>query len=460
MLLVNPSSNFRGAFVCRAVAALFCALTASGVMAAQPAAGASPQGWVVAIGGALQADNAAVWSRLVETAGGKGSRWVVLPTASEVPEQSGRTIVETLQRYGAVAEVIPLSARIAGRDVTKDVRDADLIARIAQSRGVFFTGGAQGRITDALLVDGKPTPMLDAINDVLRKGGVIAGSSAGAAVMPRVMIRDIPDQLKVMRDGLTMGRDIDRGLAFVGNELFVDQHCVKRGRIGRMLMAMALQRYAIGVCVEENTAAFIRDGLMEAVGAAHLVVVDLRDAVVERAPPLQIKGGVLHAIGRGDQYDLRTYRVIVPTSKAGRKIDPASRDFAPYYGAVPFYADMLGDRTIVNAMSTLLDSHEREAKGLAFRLTNATDVKGRTGFEFRLTKRAGTYGYAPKSGEGADYSVIGIGLDVLPVIMSSPLYVPVAIPPGVAPAAARAAKAGENTDSNATPVAGQVEKTK
>ncbi len=453
-LFFQERRNFRGL--------LLSAIVWTGAAAAQSVSNAA-SGTVAAIGGALQADNAAVWSRLVDASGGKGSRWVVLPTASGVPEQSGRAIVETLQRYGAVAEVIPLSARIAGRDVTKDVRDPDLIARITQSRGVFFTGGAQGRITDALLVDGKPTPMLDAINDVLRRGGVIAGSSAGAAVMPRVMIRDIPDQLKVMRDGLTMGRDIDRGLAFVGNELFVDQHCVKRGRIGRMLLTMALQRYAIGVCVEENTAAFIRDGVMEAVGASHLVVVDLRDATVEPAPPLQIKGALLHAIERGDQYNLRSHRVIIPAGKAGRKIDPSAKDFAPYYGAVPFFADMLGDRTIVNAMSTLLDSREREAKGLAFRPANTKEAAGdeaRTGFEFRLTKRADTYGYAPKSGEGADYGVINIGLDVLPVKMASPLYVPAVAPPGIAAKPADAAKAGENASVNATPVAGQVEKTK
>jgi cyanophycinase len=432
----------------RAAIFAFTMLWSTAFAAAPTNTASQAGGTVAAIGGALQSDNTAVWSRLVEAAGGKGSRWVVLPTASGAPEQSGRAIVETLQRYGAVAEVIPLSARIAGRDVTKDVRDAGLIARIAQSRGVFFTGGAQGRITDALFVDGKPTPMLEAINDVLRRGGVIAGSSAGAAVMPRVMIRDIPDQLKVMREGLTMGRDIDRGLAFVGNELFVDQHCVKRGRIGRMLLTMALQRYAIGVCVEENTAAFIRDGVMEAVGASHLVVVDLRDASVERAPPLQIKGGLLHAIERGDQYNLRTHQVIVPASKAGRKIDPSAGDFAPYYGAVPFYADMLGDRTIVNAMSTLLDSREREAKGLAFRPANAKDAAGdeaRTGFEFRLSKRADTYGYAPKSGEGTDYGVFNISLDVLPVKMASPLYVPVpAAAAALSSDAAKVTKAGEN----------------
>ncbi|MFN7222154.1 MAG: Type 1 glutamine amidotransferase-like domain-containing protein, partial [Burkholderiales bacterium] len=146
--------------------------------AATPAAKAA-RGSVVAIGGALQDNNVEVWSRLVALAGGKSGRWLVIPTASGDPTKSGEAAIALLKRQGATAEMIPLSTKLgSAADLAALVKDPAWLKKLGTARGVYFTGGDQARITDALLTsDGQATPMLDAIRALLQRGGVVAGSS-------------------------------------------------------------------------------------------------------------------------------------------------------------------------------------------------------------------------------------------------------------------------------------------
>ena len=238
---------------------------AVGLLLAHPAAAAlvayldafpgDAEGWLeladaqLAIGGALRSDNDEVWGRIVQLAGGKGSRFVVFGTASEDPEASARQAVELLQRRGAVAEALPVAPKFGWVDLDKVVRDPALIAKVRQAKGVFFTGGLQERIVDVLQPRGQPTPMLEAIWDVYRKGGVVAGTSAGAAIMSKVMFRDAPSVMNVLKGQLQDGKQLDGGLGFVGPDVFVDQHFLKRGRFGRMIPAMVAKGYKLGLGV-------------------------------------------------------------------------------------------------------------------------------------------------------------------------------------------------------------------
>ena len=72
-----------------------------------------PQGSLVIIGGALRVDNAVVWQRIVQQAGGKGAKIAVIPAAAGSPEKSGGFAVESLNQHGAQAFMIPLSVRHA-----------------------------------------------------------------------------------------------------------------------------------------------------------------------------------------------------------------------------------------------------------------------------------------------------------------------------------------------------------
>ena len=209
----------------------------------------SPAGTVIVIGGALKADSNAVWQRIVDEAGGPGAPIAVFPTAAYEPERTGAHIVAALNRCGARAEAVPIAPHLAGVDLQAALNDPALIARVAASRAVFFSGGAQEYLVDTLQPAGQPTPMLGAIRAVFAAGGVIAGTSAGAAVMSRLMFRDAMDNLAVLKGQWRAGQEYDRGFGFVDPALLVDQHgytlanadltiICERPRIGPHVQAM------------------------------------------------------------------------------------------------------------------------------------------------------------------------------------------------------------------------------
>src|SRR5512137_1766540 len=94
-------------------------------------------GPAVAIGGALRDDNTAVYSRLIELAGGKGARFVVLATASGDPQAAADGQVAALKAHGAIAEALPVAPELKGVDLAQAVRVPELIAKVRAASGVF-----------------------------------------------------------------------------------------------------------------------------------------------------------------------------------------------------------------------------------------------------------------------------------------------------------------------------------
>jgi len=393
-------------------------------------AAAESAGICVPIGGALKFDNAEVWSRLVALAGGPGSDWVVLPIAAGRPQRSGQQIANALQRAGARAEVLPVAAGWPGVDVAQAVRDPVLVASVRAARGVIFSGGAQERITAALAPDGAATPLLDAIRELQRRGGVVAGTSAGAAVMSATMFRDAQDSLSVLRNGARMGREIDRGLGFVGDKLFIDQHFLRRGRIGRMVPVMWQQGYRLGLGVEENSAAIVNGDQVEVIGGKGALLVDLRDATHDASlGAFNLRGIRLSYLDRGDRHDLSSgITTPSPQKLAEPVIDASLPGFKPYHRQAPFIADMLGDTAIANAMGQLIDNAEDQLFGLAFDgralRSPRSDAQAALGFEFRLYRGPGSRGWFTGAFGGEDYTVVNLYLDITPVRIGQPLYRP------------------------------------
>lgn len=390
-------------------------------------------GTAIAIGGALKIDNHAVWSRIVQEAGGAGSRFAVLATAAENPQRSGERIAKALQQAGAVAEFIPVSPRLPEQLLLRD--DAELAARVAAMQGVFFSGGAQELIVDTLRPGGRETRLLQAVRQVLARGGVVAGTSAGAAIMSDWMFRDAQNALAVLKGALREGKEIDRGLGFAGPALFVDQHFLKRGRIGRLLPVMQAKGYRWGLGVEEDSAALIRGEQIEVIGARGALLVDLREA--QAAPQhgaFGLRGARLSFLDRGDRFDLGNGELLPAEAKRAGRIDPNAAGFKPYFRSAGFFPDLLGDNAIVHAMAQLVDSPDRELHGLAFdgrrlRGGDASD-ESQLGFEFRLYKGVDTLGWFTGAWGGEDYSLHRVLLDVRPVRMAQPLYRPWQSQPG------------------------------
>jgi cyanophycinase len=408
-------------------------LALGSALAQVPVAGSpqvAPKGYAVVIGGALKADNDDVWARLVALSGGKGARWVVFGTASEYPDKTARRIGDLLEARGAVAESLPVAPQLKWVDLDKAVRDPALLETVRNASGIFFSGGAQERIVDTFAPGGRPTPMLNAIWEVYQRGGVVAGTSAGAAIMSTVMFRDALSVMNVMKGQLRDGKEVDRGLGFVGPNLFVDQHFLKRGRFGRMIPLMLAKGYKLGLGVDENSAAIVQGDQIEIIGAKGGLLVDLREVKTDAAnPALNATGIRLSYLDRGDRYDLGQHRVLPSDRKLrGGKIDPAAPDYKPEFSTDPFYTDMLGDTTISNAMAFLIDSNQPELRGLAFdpkaSIKDPKDPKADLGFSFRLYKGPGSLGWYSDELGADEYTVFSLYLDIAPVRMSRPLFSP------------------------------------
>src|SRR5262249_8568256 len=155
-----------------------------------------------------------------------------------------------------------------GRDVDYKAAAADPanVGKLRHANAIWFSGGDQTRITRVLLEpDGKKTPALEAIWEAYRKGAVIGGTSAGTAIMSRQMFTNPKTALGMLKYGITKD-DVGPGLGFVGDDWFVDQHFLVRGRFARTLQAMEYLGYQYGIGVDEDTALVVKEGKFQVIG--------------------------------------------------------------------------------------------------------------------------------------------------------------------------------------------------
>ncbi|HEY9639969.1 MAG TPA: cyanophycinase [Coleofasciculaceae cyanobacterium] len=380
---------------------------------------------LVAIGGALRFDNAEVFNRIIELAGGSGSNICVFPTASGSPKKNGQRVVDAFNQHGATAIFMPVAVKGLDVEYTKAVNDPALIQQVQKCTGIYFIGGDQGRITQALYTQsGDRTPMLDAIWDVFNKGGVVGGSSAGAAILSTTMFKDAIDVLSTLKVGVKEGSSIDRGLGFVGPDLFIDQHFLTRGRFARALVAMQAKHYKLGIGVDENTALVIEpaSGKVDVIGYKGAIVVDLSEATTQSdMAKFNIHNAKLTYLDRGDAFNYKTKTITPSPAKQELTVNPNDPKYEPYFTEEIFTGDILENTAVVDLMSNLIDNTHHEAIGLSF--SKAKDVvEPELGFEFKFYTGTDSIGYYTGALGGEDYTVENIHLDVTPMQLSEPLY--------------------------------------
>lgn len=376
---------------------------------------AAPKGTLVIIGGGLRGENEPVWERIVELAGGKGARIAVFGSASASPERAAKLDAQRLSFYGADAFVVPVAVRLKGTDYRAAANDPVLAAQVSSAAGAYFVGGDQARITEALRnPDGSNTLMLNALWEMYRRGGVIAGTSAGAAIMSKTMFYNVSSVLSTLKRGVADGMELAPGLGFIGDDVFVDQHLLVRGRFARMLPAMMAKGYKMGLGIDENTCMIIhptRD--VEVLGYKGALLIDLNNAT--QAPgDFNLSNARLSYLDNGDRFNLTTHKFTPSPDKLSGKFDPAN----PYYKGPLFTADVLGHTTIVDLMTKLADSDQPDAIGIAF--GSPRDLQADLGFEFRLSRISDSVGYASSVADA--YSVYNIRLDIRPIKIQQPFY--------------------------------------
>lgn len=407
---VLPVGSLPGV-VLGALISMSVAMTAAPALAAEPAPPSSgaPRGTLVVLGGAVKDASEPLWQAVVQAAGGPGALVLVLPTASSDPERAARVTAEQLQRRGARTEVMPIAPRWPGSSEAQaraQAHEAAWVARVQAAGGLYMTGGEQDRLMDVLRPQGRDTPLLAAIRALHARGGVVAGTSAGAAVMSETAIRGLDDPFDALLRPLTAD-ELGQGFGLAPEAVVTDQHFLKRGRVARLVRVLLQSGRPLGLGVEEDSAALVRDGVAEAIGARGLLLVDASAAVVERAAPLQVRGLRLSYVDRGDRFDLRTRRVLPPATR--RPLEPG-----PARGEPGFFGDVLGDNIVVGAMARAAEGAGRSAIGLAWRPTRPT------AFEWRLVADEATRAWGGPTRD--DHTFEGLRLDIRPVRLAQPVY--------------------------------------
>lgn len=395
------------------LAMLLAMLLAAAVSHAAPTG--APKGALVIIGGALRSENAAVWSRIVELAGGKGARIAVFASAAANPRHAGDVNVERLNRYGADAFFVPVAVKLGGTDYVAAADDPALADAVRRAGGAYFAGGDQARITRALRrPDGSNTLVLDALWDMYRRGGVIAGTSAGAAIMSSTMFYNAHTVLSTLKQGVAEGSEIAPGLGFIGDDVFIDQHLLVRGRFARMLPVMLKKGYKLGLGIDENTAMVVgADREVEVVGYRGALLLDMKNASSKQGD-FNVSNVRLSYLDNGDRFNLASGEITPSRDKAEGRVDPAR----PYFRGPLFTADILGNSAVVDLMARLIDSDQSEAVGVA--LGSPLDKDPDLGFEFRFSRADDSIGYASVTGD--TYSVYRLRLDIRPISVRQPLY--------------------------------------
>jgi cyanophycinase len=202
--------------------------------------------------------------------------------------------------------------------------DTDDAVRLAEgATGVYFGGGDQARLMAAL----HGTRLAQQLHDLYQAGAVIAGTSAGAAVMSRVMITgDEKRPLSKEENWQTIEADnviTAAGMGFL-DDVIVDQHFVRRRRHNRLVSLVLESPALLGVAIDESTAVWVKpDRTFEVVGQGPVLVLDARNAEVARDATgngLRGRGLQLHVLRPGATYDLATRTVTqlgrTPTSAA------------------------------------------------------------------------------------------------------------------------------------------------
>ncbi|MEA5581934.1 cyanophycinase [Nodularia harveyana UHCC-0300] len=258
---------------------------------------------LIIIGGAEDRDgDSEILREFVRRAGGIKAHIVVMTAAAELPKDVGDNYIRVFERLGAE------TVRIIDTETRDDACSSTALEAIAQATGIFFTGGDQARITSIL----KDTELDTAIHQRFSLGMVIAGTSAGAAVMPDKMIVEGDAQTHPRMEIVAMGP----GLGFLPG-VIIDQHFSQRGRLGRLISALVQEPAELGFGIDENTAIVVTDSQIEVIGEGSVTIIDESEAVynnmseILKDEPLAIFGAKLHILPNGYKFDLHTRQPIL-----------------------------------------------------------------------------------------------------------------------------------------------------
>jgi cyanophycinase len=254
------------------------------------------RGFIIPIGGAEEKfHNPEILDRFVDVCGGRSARIAIIPTASEL-EDTGRNYEKLFRKLGIE------HARVLQMLTREDCQSQKFLDYIEGAQGVFMTGGNQLRLSTTL----GGTPVAQMIRRRNAAGMHVAGTSAGAAFMPEHMIAGGGEGSTPSPDMVTMAPGL--GLT---NNFIIDQHFRERDRLGRLLTALAYNPFAVGIGLDEDTAAFIKPGdSLEVVGSGGITIIDPTNLSyssmdrAQRGEPVSLIDVKLHILIAGGRFEI------------------------------------------------------------------------------------------------------------------------------------------------------------
>lgn len=260
------------------------------------------KGKLVIVGGVQTRD---IVKKFVELAGGSNAKIIIIPNAGSNPLKWSKVQVEEFAEFGAKSDYLLF---------TKETADDEAnLKKMDWANAVFFLGGDQSDLTRDML----GTKLLTKVFDIYKNGGVVGGSSAGAAVMSEVMITGNELVNSDSNDAfITIEKsniETKQGFGFLTNAI-VDQHFLKRKRHNRTISALIEHPNLFGIAIDESTGIIVYpDETFEVIGNNQVLVYDPTSATNIREDfkgNLGISNMKLHVLINGDKFDMKSKEVI------------------------------------------------------------------------------------------------------------------------------------------------------
>ncbi len=266
-------------------------------------------GHLLVIGGAEDKYNERrILKKFLELAGGDKAEVLIVPVASDFPEFAADVYTQAFRNLGVA------NPRVLRATSRQDIVHADVEKLCDGVTGVFMTGGDQMRLVSLL----GGTKLAERLRKMVRDTNVVmAGTSAGAAAMSTSMIVRGEPSSHPHKDAVKLSP----GLGFLKN-IIIDQHFSERGRISRLITAVAYNPYNLGIGIDENTAIILDGkGILEVFGQGSSTIVDGSEitfneiAEVADKEAFSICGVQFHVLRDGLVYNYLERHPIQPTNE-------------------------------------------------------------------------------------------------------------------------------------------------
>jgi len=236
---------------------LFLAFACATASFAQTSHGPKHGTCIVIGGGAFGAD---VIAAFVTAAGGPDAPVVLIPTAND-PEPTQKDVDDFKKRFG-MTHVTLLHTR-----KKEEANSKAFVQPLKKARGVYIPGGRQWRLADSCL----GTRTEKELRNVLKRGGVIAGSSAGATIQGSYLVRGAVEGNTAM-----MSPGHEQGFAYLKNTA-VDQHIIARHREKDLAEVVHAHPKVLGIGIDEKTAIVVKGDHFQVIGPSKVAITDGKD---------------------------------------------------------------------------------------------------------------------------------------------------------------------------------------